>query len=600
MTPTARSTGTRCSGGAAAIPAFRRDVARVTGRSDLEALNLTQWVDHPVQQQATFAARCLVAFGLAALLAALVLVGQAVARYAAASAAELRTLRTLGMSRRQAVTAATAGPLAAAVAGGVAGAGVAVGCSGWFPIGAARQAEGTPGARADWTVLGPGLAATALLVAAGAAGAAALALRTAPRGAGARRSAVARLVARAGLPVPAVVGARFALETGRGRTAVPVRPALVGAVTGVLGVVAVFTFSHGVSDVAGHPERFGQTFQLAGDVGNAGQDYGPTAALLSALNATPRVDGVEDAHVGVATGPDGNGSVTVYSYSGGPKPLPIVVTAGRMPQSPDEIALAPQAMKNVHTHVGGRLTLAGSAGAGSAGGAGPGNGGAGARTFIVTGSALVPNGYHNTYADGAWLTDAGYGTLFTGYKFHTVYLSLRPDARNPNAGAQLAKALGAVDPDLGAYMFTPPEPLAQVIGLRDVRELPIILGLFLALLAVGAVGHALATAVRRRARDLAVLRALGLTQRQCRWVVVSHATVLAVIGLVVGVPLGVALGHTVWHAVADYTPFEYVPPVAFWTLLIVGPGALVTANVLAAWPGQRAARLRVAQILRSE
>ena len=56
----------------------------------------------------------------------------------------------------------------------------------------------------------------------------------------------------------------------------------------------------------------------------------------------------------------------------------------------------------------------------------------------------------------------------------------------------------------------------------------------------------------------------------------------------------------VWRAVADYTPIEYVSPTALWTLALVGPAALVLANILAAWPGQRAARLRVAHILRTE
>ncbi|MDT4892515.1 MAG: putative transport system permease protein, partial [Pseudonocardiales bacterium] len=140
----------------------------------------------------------------------------------------------------------------------------------------------------------------------------------------------------------------------------------------------------------------------------------------------------------------------------------------------------------------------------------------------------------------------------------------------------------------------------EVAEIREVRTLPIVLGGFLALLAVGAVGHALATAVRRRSHDLAVLRALGMTQWQCRWVVLTQATVLAVVGLVAGVPIGLALGRTVWRVVADYTPIQYVAPVAVSVLVLVGPAALLIANALAAWPGRRAARLRIAAILRAE
>ena len=57
--------------------------------------------------------------------------------------------------------------------------------------------------------------------------------------------------------------------------------------------------------------------------------------------------------------------------------------------------------------------------------------------------------------------------------------------------------------------------------------LPLALSAFLAVLAVGAVGHALSIAVRRRRHELAVLRALGLTRRQSRLVIVTQASLLA-------------------------------------------------------------------------
>jgi ABC-type antimicrobial peptide transport system permease subunit len=119
-------------------------------------------------------------------------------------------------------------------------------------------------------------------------------------------------------------------------------------------------------------------------------------------------------------------------------------------------------------------------------------------------------------------------------------------------------------------------------------------------LAVGAVGHALSIAVRRRRHELAVLRALGLTRRQSRLVIGTQATLLAVIGLAFGIPLGIALGQTLWHAAANMTPLAYNPPWALLALLLIAPLALVAANLLAAWPARRAARLRTAQILRTE
>ena len=120
------------------------------------------------------------------------------------------------------------------------------------------------------------------------------------------------------------------------------------------------------------------------------------------------------------------------------------------------------------------------------------------------------------------------------------------------------------------------------------------------MLAVGAIGHALSIAVRRRRHELAVLRALGLTRWQSRLVISTQATLLALIGLAFGIPLGIALGRILWHAAANMTPLAYNPPWALLTLLLIAPLALLAANLLAAWPARRAARLRTAHILRTE
>lgn len=575
----------RLRGGEAEIPRLRRDLARVSHRSDIDVWNLTEHVRQPFQRQATFEARCLLAFGGAALLAALFLVGQAIVRYASASATELQTLQALGMTPRQAVATAAAGPALIGMFGAALAVAVAYLASRWFPIGSAALIEPTPGRSTDWTVFGAGAVLITALVAIAAAASAQLALGALRRNGASRPSALAVAVARSGLPVPAVIGVRFALEAGRGRTSVPVRPALIGAVTGVLGILAAFTFSQGVTDASKHPERFGQTFQLEAFLGDNGETYGSAAKLTKELLANPDVVAANDARVSVATGPHGSGSVTLYTYSGGRKPLDVVVTSGRMPRAADEVLLAPRSLAALHTRVGGQVRLAGNHGSG---------------TLRVTGAGLVPTGFHNGYADGGWLTDAGYDRLFTGHKFRLEYVTLRPGARTATAGEALTAMLGRTDPALANFGFAPPEPLIEVLQLRQVRGLPILLGLFLALLAVGAVGHALATAVRRRSHDLAVLRALGMTQRQCRSVVVTQATVLAVIGLIFGVPLGLAVGRSIWRAVSDYTPIQYVPPTAVGVLLLVGPVALIVANALAAWPGRRATRMRISHILRAE
>ncbi|HET9081588.1 MAG TPA: FtsX-like permease family protein [Trebonia sp.] len=577
----------RLKGGAAAIPAFRADLARVTGRSDIDVWNNRETFGGQIVRITRYEAACLLAFALAALVAALFLIGQSVARYTSATMSDLQVLQAVGMTPRQAVASATAPPLLAAAAGATLGVAAAVVASRWMPIGEASYTEPHPGIDADWLVLGPGWVLAPLLVAAGSATAAALALTARRRRAVPRRSAVAAAAAAAGLGVPVVVGARFALEPGRGRAAVPVRPALFGAVAGVLGVLAAFTFSAGVSDASANPARFGQTWQLDTFLGLSGHDFGPAGQVLRTVAADPDVTGVDDARIGGAQ----SGQVSVESYTYAPvagKRVPVVLTGGRMPSAPDEIVLAPTTASEMHAATGSVVRLAG----------------AGApRALTVTGIGFVPAGPHNDYDSGAWLTPAGYDRLFRGahfaFKFHLAAVALRPGADVEAVAHRLtARAAAITGGQAFAFEVTPPPPILQAV--KDVAVLPLALSAFLAVMAVGAVGHALSIAVRRRRHELAVLRALGLTRRQSRLVIGTQATLLAVIGLAFGIPLGIALGRTLWHAAADMTPLAYEPPIALIALLLIAPLTLLAANLLAAWPARRAARLHAGQILRTE
>jgi hypothetical protein len=166
----------RLKGGPAAIPAFRADLARVTGRSDIDVLNNREFFGGLVERLTRYEAACLFAFALAALVAALFLIGQAVARYTAATMADLQVLQAVGMTPRQAVASATAPPLLAAAVGATLGVAAAIVASRWMPIGAASYSEPHPGVDADWLILGPGWVLATALVAAGAAAAAALVL----------------------------------------------------------------------------------------------------------------------------------------------------------------------------------------------------------------------------------------------------------------------------------------------------------------------------------------------------------------------------------------------------------------------------------------
>jgi hypothetical protein len=573
----------RLKGGAAAVPAFREHLAAATGRSDILVDNRAEVLRHR-QRAAEFEARWLLAFGAAALLAAVVLVGQALTRHVAASLADLPTLRALGMAPDQAVLAALAPPLTAATAGAGGAAVIAVVASRWFPIGSGANDEPAPGTDFDWPVLATGPVVIVLLVLAGSAASAWLAAGTA-RPATERRSSVAAAAAGAHLPVPVVVGTRFALEPSRGPAAVPVRPALFGAIAGVLGTMAALTFSAGVTEAAANPARFGQTWQLESWMGFAGRDFAP-AGLLQAAARDPDVTAVNDWRAAIATETGRRRPLIAYTYSPVGHPITTVLASGHVPESASEIVLAPASAAALDADVGDTVTLAGTTGT--------------PRTMTVSGIGFVPAGSHCadcTNAEGAWVSDGGFDVLFERFQFHGGFVALRPGARAADVAARLQRL---APPTAGQDLFAPPYPPSAVSDLRRVRPFPLALGAFLALLAIGAVGHAAASVVRRRRHDVAVLRALGMTPRQSRAVVLTQGGVLAAVGLVFGVPLGVAAGRTLWRVVADYTPLQYVPPVAFWALFLVGPLTMLVAGLLAAWPGQRAARLRLGDVLRAE
>ncbi len=259
-----------------------------------------------------------------------------------------------------------------------------------------------------------------------------------------------------------------------------------------------------------------------------------------------------------------------------------------MPEATDEVALAPESLAEIGADVGDTVALKGSGGS---------------RSMRVVGEALVPEpGVINNYSDGGWISRESYDLLFSDSAFQVLLIQVEPAARTPDVYDRMLHDVGETLPQFvdEGLTFQGPDLADVHATLERTRTLPRLLGLFLALLACGALGHALALAMRRRSREIAVLRALGMTPSQSRIVVASQATLMMLVGLAFGIPLGIAFGRTLWRAVADYTPLQYVPPAAVGSLLLVTAAALVLVNLLAALPARRAARVRVNTVLRAE
>ena len=131
---------------------------------------------------------------------------------------------------------------------------------------------------------------------------------------------------------------------------------------------------------------------------------------------------------------------------------------------------------------------------------------------------------------------------------------------------------------------------AEIVDYHAMGVTPVLLAASLAAGAIVALGPTLAASVRRRRRDLALLKALGFTKAQLSASVAVHSTVVAIIGLLFGLPLGIVLGRLLWVLFARGLDAVPAPTVPMLSLVLVAIGALVLVNLAAAIPGRIAAR----------
>jgi hypothetical protein len=360
-----------------------------------------------------------------------------------------------------------------------------------------------------------------------------------------------------------LVGARFALVPGRAegpRGGVPVRTTLTGVVLGVTGVVATATFAVSLAAVQDDPTAYG--WQADFSVVDAKEE---SVARLVADPQVRAVDLVAESTVLV----DG-ASTPAYAAESRKGALPWTVVRGRLPERETEIAVGPQLAERLGVVVGDRVPV--------------GDGAAPARPTVV-GVVQLP--------------------ALAGERLGSSLL-LHPTALDRAAESQpLLNAFVLADGDAYARYaadleLTPAGPPAEVSNLAGLGRLPAALQLFLALIAVIALAHALVLTCRRRGRDVGVLRSLGFTPRQVGATLLTMAGTTVAVGVLVGVPLGLALGRLAWNETAAALGLapEVRLPVAALVALV--PVAAVVTTAVAALPARQAARLSPATALRAE
>jgi hypothetical protein len=598
--------GLQLRGGSRYVGQVERQYNAGPGRAYFTDFQVLSQVTDQAQQAVKPEALALGVFGGIAGLAAVLLALQSVIRLLDARDDELVTLRALGARPATTVLDGLIGICGSVILGALLAVGVAVLLSPLSPIGPVRRVYPDGGFNADWTALG--LGALALVVGLCTTAAVLAFVRAPHRVVGReerpiRNSWIVGLAVRAGLPIAAVAGARFAFERGRGRAAVPIRSALFAAGLAVVVVVATLTFGSSLNTLVSHPNLYGWNWDYAVQ---STDGYGP---VPNTADASLMSDHRVTAWSGVWFGSmqlDGLQVPVLLAYPGAPVGPPII--SGHGLSGRNQIVLGAATMAALHQHLGGTVVL---------------QGGPRPSRLVIVGVATLPaigiaEGLHTSVAIGAVIpADNGLLTEQTGPEGYPGcngpnMVLLRVRGGPSGAGLAAARALASranqiltKEPTGGvcsgdfASVLSVQRP-AQIVDYRTMGDTPLLLASALALGAVLALGASLAASVRRRRREFAVLKTFGFTGRQLALAVLWQSTAVAAVGLLVGIPVGIAIGRWLWSLFANEIGVVPSPSVPGWWVVLSAVVAVVLANLVALLPGRRAADTPVAVALREE
>jgi ABC-type antimicrobial peptide transport system permease subunit len=138
------------------------------------------------------------------------------------------------------------------------------------------------------------------------------------------------------------------------------------------------------------------------------------------------------------------------------------------------------------------------------------------------------------------------------------------------------------------------------LSLRGAALVPEWLGAFMAVLAAGVLVHLVTTAVRRRTRELATLRALGFARRQVRATVTIQVALITLIAVAVGVIAGTLGGRATWRAYAKHVGVVPAPVYTWGAVVGVAATTVLVGAAAALLAADRVARRTPASTLRAE
>jgi ABC-type lipoprotein release transport system permease subunit len=533
--------------------------------------------------------------GLAAL-AALAVIGQAMARQTAAERTDHHALSALGVRPREFVLLALLRTLLTGSAGTAAAVLIAVLASPLTPVGEARLAVPAAGRMSlDLAVVLPGALAVLAAVTAMSVWPAirqARLLSHPPWRPAPATVAAGRAAGQARLPAPALIGIRHAFE--RGRDGQPVGTALLGTVMAVAALCATAVFGASLAHLLSSPELYGAPFQAYfssdGTPGSQAKVDGPVLKSLKADDAVKQITlgafvevNVNGRHVRTVAMTPVRGAALLSALD------------GRLPRGDRDIMLGVATMRATGARVGGsvRVTVADPDGTPHA------------ASFHVIGRASL-NAGSGGLGNGAVMTTSGFVSAQCppGPKQSACQAAARSGLATEVLVRAAPGAAGkaALARHTGKYptlTYRPGEPTV-LVNFGESVNFPLLFAVALSVFGAATLLHLLLVSVARRRVEAGLLKALGFVRRQVAAAVCWQATVVALVGIAIGAPLGIATGKVLWRVFA--TNFGVVPVAVVEPVLIaaLAVGVLAGANLLAAVPALLAARSQPARLLRAE
>jgi ABC-type lipoprotein release transport system permease subunit len=382
-----------------------------------------------------------------------------------------------------------------------------------------------------------------------------------------------------GQPLPAVLGARYALQRDRSAAGRASWGAIATTAMCLAGATAALVVSASIARLQTDPLLTGQGSGRTIDSGEAVETFDKA---MPRLEHDQRVDLLVGVHVVFGLSSRGADELTALAYDLRRGDLHASVVRGRIARGSHEVALGPVTLDRVHKRIGDRIELRSDDRKAD---------------YRIVGVTLFPEGDF-THDEGVALTAEGadrlVGNVRNAAALHSVLFDWADGVDTRAADRQLAT--------VGLQVLTNENALqpSSVSNLGQVEALPRFLAAFLVLLSVVAIGNALLFNVRLRASELATFRALGMTARTSTAIVGNHALAMVGLALVIGVPLGLAAGTRIWTPIANraHVVVRTVSPallISTYALAIV-----VVASFAAAVAGWRVLRLRPQELLRSE